>query len=89
MLEKQQPASEIGQDFIKGDIEEHASKIVVQDVAQGESINFFGPAFFWQKLANYGVELRGVEPVPEVERTDTKFINIGTWLGAAMLCLLP
>jgi len=59
------------------------------DIAPGQSIDVIGPVSFWRKLASYGVELRGIEPVPEIERTDTRFLNVGTWLGASLVCLLP
>ncbi|RDW91687.1 putative purine-cytosine permease FCY2 [Coleophoma crateriformis] len=61
----------------------------LSNVAVGESTEIFGQLSVWQKLANCGVELRGVEPVPEAERTDTRYLNVGTWLGASMLNLLP
>lgn len=58
-------------------------------VTQGESNEIFGQLSVWRKLASYGVELRGVQPVPVEERTDIRYLNVGTWLGASMLCLLP
>lgn len=76
----------------KGDEEKNMAETktdIVADVAAGESTEIFGRLSVWRKLANYGVELRGVEPVPEAERTDTRYLNVGTWLGASMLCLLP
>ncbi|KUJ10418.1 putative purine-cytosine permease FCY2 [Mollisia scopiformis] len=54
-----------------------------------ESTEIFGQLSIWRKMANYGVELRGVQPVPVEERTDTRYLNVGTWLGASMMCLLP
>lgn len=42
-----------------------------------------------RKLVEYGVELRGVQPVPEALRTDTRFINIFTVFATPMCSLLP
>jgi hypothetical protein len=76
---------------LKGDMEKGIPEPSVQDadVAHGITTEVYGPVSLWKKLANYGVEIRGIEPVPEIERTDTRFLNVGTWLGASVLCLLP
>lgn len=75
----------------KGDAEKGVSEQSIHEVPlrNGESSELFGQLSLWQKLANYGVELRGVQPVPEEERTDTRYLNLATWLGSSMLCLLP
>jgi hypothetical protein len=43
----------------------------------------------WEKLLNAGVELRGMQPVPEALRTDTRYLNICTILLSSMTSLLP
>lgn len=48
---------------------------------------FKGP--FWQKVVNFGVELRGLEPVPPELRTDTRYVNILTLFSTTSIGLLP
>lgn len=46
--------------------------------------------FPWlRKLATYGVELRGIVPVPLEKRTDTRVVNIFSLWFTASCCLLP
>lgn len=84
-------ASDASPASLKGDMEKGITETSSHEVpvTHGESKEVFGQLSFWRKLANYGVELRGVQPVPEAERTDTRYVNVATWLGASMLCLLP
>ena len=42
----------------------------------------------WRKLASYGVELRGVQPVAIEERNDKRPINIFSFWFTASLTLL-
>ncbi|TVY21373.1 Purine-cytosine permease fcyB [Lachnellula arida] len=83
--------SEKSPESTKGDTEKGIPEQSIHEVplGNGESSELFRQLSLWQKLANYGVELRGVQPVPEEERTDTRYLNLATWLGSSMLCLLP
>lgn len=84
-------ASDTSPSFMKRDIEKSFPETLSAEVhnGNGETSELFGKLSLWQKLSSYGIELRGVQPVPVEERTDTRYINVGTWLGAAMICLLP
>ncbi|KAJ5682704.1 hypothetical protein N7462_005869 [Penicillium macrosclerotiorum] len=42
-----------------------------------------------KKLATAGVEMRGLEPIPEERRTHTKYYNIFTLFGGSFLSILP
>jgi hypothetical protein len=42
-----------------------------------------------QKLLTWGVEVRGITPVPVEERTDTRFINIFSLWFTMSVSLLP
>lgn len=44
---------------------------------------------FWRKVANLGVELRGLEPVPAELRTDRRYVNILTLFTTTSIGLLP
>lgn len=91
MSHDHQSVSDSPPSIMKADVEKGIPKSSTEDVlvAQDKSIDLFGKLSVWRKLADYGVELRGVEPVPVEERNDTRYLNVGTWLGASVLCLLP
>ncbi len=43
----------------------------------------------WTRLATWGVELRGIRPIPVEERTDTKLISIFSFWFSMSCNLLP
>ncbi|KAF2404107.1 purine-cytosine permease [Trichodelitschia bisporula] len=67
----------------------HEPHVVTEDGAvPGESFEYGNGLYArMQRLAGkYGVEQRGIERVPENERTDTSLANVGTmWLSANMV----
>ncbi|KAI1774489.1 permease for cytosine/purines, uracil, thiamine, allantoin-domain-containing protein [Hypoxylon cercidicola] len=44
---------------------------------------------FWAKFSDYGVEMRGAEPVPVEKRTDTRYVNVFTVFATSLTSLLP
>lgn len=46
------------------------------DIAVAESQNYSKPKQWLDKLSSWGVETRGVTPVPIEERIDKRFINV-------------
>lgn len=46
-------------------------------------------ASLWGILSGVGVEMRGAEPVPVEERTDTQFANLFYIFATSMTSLLP
>ena len=61
------------------------------DVVEGESelVPRSGFDKVWKILSSSGVELRGVQPVPEELRTDSAFNKIFTVWCTSLLCPLP
>ena len=51
--------------------------VVASDVDVAESQSFNKPHNKWlKKISGWGVELRGITPVPVEEKTDKRFINV-------------
>ncbi|KAI1765039.1 permease for cytosine/purines, uracil, thiamine, allantoin-domain-containing protein [Hypoxylon sp. FL1150] len=44
---------------------------------------------FWAKFSDYGVEMRGAEPVPVEKRIDTRYVNVFTVFATSLTSLLP
>lgn len=44
---------------------------------------------WWKQVTSFGVELRGIEPVPVEQRTDTRAVNIFSLWWTLSLSLLP
>lgn len=44
---------------------------------------------WWSKISTWGVEVRGIVPVPIEERTDGKFVNIFSLWWTMSVSLLP
>jgi len=67
------------------------STVTDVDVIEGESQVLSNPTLdkIWKFLSASGVELRGVQPVPEELRTDSAFNKIFTVWCTSLLCPLP
>jgi len=48
----------------------------VSDVAVAESQTYSKPKAWLSKFSAWGVEMRGITPIPIEERTDKRFINV-------------
>lgn len=61
------------------------------EILEGDSELLKSPTFdkIWTFLLSSGVELRGVQPVPEELRTDSAFNKIFTVWCTSLLCPLP
>ncbi|KAJ5930181.1 hypothetical protein N7466_005674 [Penicillium verhagenii] len=55
---------------------EKPSEISYSDVATAELQSYHSPRAWLSKFASWGVELRGIAPVPMEERTDKRYINV-------------
>ncbi|KAJ5917992.1 hypothetical protein N7454_010367 [Penicillium verhagenii] len=55
---------------------EKPSVISYSDVATAELQSYHSPRAWLSKFASWGVELRGIAPVPMEERTDKRYINV-------------
>ena len=73
------------EDMEKGHHTTLASEVLI---VEGET-DVINKLSFWRKLASYGVEIRGVQPVPAEQRTDTRYLNVFTLFSTSMCCLLP
>lgn len=84
------PAS--GSDPEKGEkVEFGVTSVADVEVTEGESQVLDSSALgrVWKVLLASGVELRGIEPVPEELRTDSAFNKIFTVWCTSLLCPLP
>lgn len=59
----------------------------VNETSEGDSSILYGKTF-WGKLRTWGVELRGIVPVPVEERIDGHFINILSLFSTMSLNIL-
>lgn len=66
---------------LPGDVEKGGTSVTPGESEEVE----VGPVSWWKKLAAYGVETRGVQPVPLNERTDRTGYNIFTFWWTASL----
>lgn len=62
---------------------------VALDVDVGESQNYSPKKSWVSKVLSWGVELRGITPVPPEERTDRRFINVFFVWWTMSINLLP
>ncbi|KAF4628333.1 hypothetical protein G7Y89_g9826 [Cudoniella acicularis] len=74
-------------DLEKGELKE--SDIFTSDVAVIEPENYKEKTSIWAWLSKWGVEVRGIDPVPMEERTKTNYYNIFLMWMAIMCNLLP
>jgi hypothetical protein len=75
-----------------GDAEkaEKDNHVQAMHVAEGENKRHVSIwSQIWRVLSDHGVEMRGIEPVPEQLRTDTAFNKIFTLWFTSLLCPLP
>lgn len=68
-------------------IGEKESDVSTANVGVEESESYHNPVWGW--LSKLGVEVRGIEPVPEEERVKTDYYNIYLMWMAIMCNLLP
>lgn len=69
--------------------EQKGSDISTADIAVSESQSYNDIPSIWKWLAKWGVEVRGIEPVPVEERVKTDYYNIFFMWMAIMCNLLP
>jgi hypothetical protein len=90
-----EPKSEV--DPVTRDIEKGSADTKFADAVPVEGETIEGetavvPSFWsgaWKYVQNSGVELRGIEPVPEELRTDTAFNKLFSFWCTSLLCPLP
>ncbi|KAL2828679.1 permease for cytosine/purines, uracil, thiamine, allantoin-domain-containing protein [Aspergillus cavernicola] len=57
-------------------LEKPPSTVLVTDIATAESQDVRSPRAWLSKIASWGIEVRGIAPVPVEERTDRRYINV-------------
>ncbi len=59
--------------------------------ADNQQSDIYEPAktLWWSRLVAWGVEVRGIVPVPLEERVDTRFVNIFSLWFTMSVSLLP
>ncbi|KII95691.1 hypothetical protein PLICRDRAFT_96749 [Plicaturopsis crispa FD-325 SS-3] len=62
---------------------------VLEPEAASEPIPIVGPRSLWARLASWGVETRGITPIPVAERTGTAYVNVFSIWFSMSLNLLP
>jgi hypothetical protein len=85
--EKPQPEKSM---MIDIDIEKNdasTSDVVVSESTASNAL--YKGRSWWSKLVSWGVEVRGITPVPVEERTDTRLVNIFTVWFTMSVSVLP
>lgn len=76
--------------FVAGESKAEAASSLDQDTSQGQVDAMIGWKRMFFKAASFGrVELRGIQPIPVEERTDTQFANVFTIWWCMNANLLP
>lgn len=75
-------------DMEKSPATKTVTKEEVLESLEGDTSNLVGPQTIWTRLKYWGVELRGIVPVPIEERTDAHFVNIFSLLFTMSLNVL-
>lgn len=72
----------------QGDVEKGPAAVsYVQETGEVQT-NLVGPRFIWSKISSWGVETRGIEPVPIEARTQENYASIFTFFWTMNFCLL-
>ncbi|KII94712.1 hypothetical protein PLICRDRAFT_33525 [Plicaturopsis crispa FD-325 SS-3] len=72
------------------DVEKADSYTTVNELEPEESdLSLVGPRTIWHKLASWGVETRGINPIPVSARRGTAYVNIFSLWFSMGLNLLP